>query len=100
MFAVGFSVGLFLYLSDLVINEIFGVSYASEFLVYWTIFFSVMVVFLLVLAVFFSALAALYQRRESKLISQFDSLSEIGSSFSILWQKSYLQQFVGSVRSN
>jgi len=100
LFAVGFSVGLFLYLSDLVINWIFGVSYTSEFLVYWTIFFSVMVVFLLVLAVFFSALAALDQRRESKLIPQFDSLSQIGSSFSILWQKSYLQQFVPSVRSN
>jgi len=100
LFAVGFSVGLFLYLSNLVIHWIFGVSYASEFLVYWTIFFSVMVVFLLVLAVFFSALAALDQRRESKLIPQFDSLSQIGSSFSILWQKSYLQQFVPSVRSN
>ena len=100
MFGVGFSVGLFFYLSDLVINEIFGVSYASEFLVYWTIFFSVMVVFLLVLAVFFSAFAALDQRRESKLISQFNSLRQIGSSFSMLWQKSYLQQFVASVRSN
>jgi hypothetical protein len=100
LFAVGFSVGLFLYLLDLVINEIFGVSYANEFLVYWTILFSVMVVFLLVLAVFFSAIAALDQRRESKLISQFNSLSQIGSSFSILWQKSYLQQFVASVRSN
>ncbi|AFZ08291.1 hypothetical protein Osc7112_3954 [Oscillatoria nigro-viridis PCC 7112] len=100
LFAVGFSGGLFLYLSDLVINWIFGVSYTSEFLVYWTIVFSVMVVFLLVLAVFFSALAALYQRRESKLIPQFDSLSQIGSSFSILWQKIYLQQFVPSVRSN
>ena len=100
LFAVGFSVGLFLYLLDLVINWIFGVSYASEFLVYWTILFSVMVVFLLVLAVFFSVLAALDQRRESKLICQFDSLSQIGSSFSLLWQKSYLQQFVPSVRSN
>jgi hypothetical protein len=100
LFAVGFSVGLFLYLSDLVINWIFGVSYTSEFLVYWTIVFSVMVVFLLVLAVFFSALAALDQRRESKLIPQFDSLSQIGSSFSILWQKIYLQQFVPSVRSH
>jgi len=100
LFAVGFSGGLFLYLSDLVINWIFGVSYTREFLVYWTIVFSVMVVFLLVLAVFFSALAALYQRRESKLIPQFDSLSQIGSSFSILWQKIYLQQFVPSVRSN
>ncbi|MBD1829471.1 hypothetical protein NDI47_00895 [Microcoleus vaginatus GB1-A2] len=100
LFAVGFSVGLFLYLSDLLINWIFGVSYASEFLVYWILLFSVMVVFLLVLAVFFSALAALDQRRESKLIPQFDSLSQIGSSFSVLWQKSYLQQFVPSVRSN
>ena len=100
LFAVGFSVGLFLYLSDLVINEIFGVSYASEFLVYGTILFSVMVVFLLVLAVFFSALAVLNHRQESKLIPQFDSLSQIGNSFSILWQKSYSQQFVPSVRSN
>ncbi|NQE33332.1 hypothetical protein [Microcoleus asticus] len=100
LFAVGFSVGLFLYLSDLVINWIFGVSYTSEFLVYWTILFSVMVVFLLVLAVFFSALAVLDHRRESQLIPQFDSLSQIGNSFSILWQKSYLQQFVPSVRSN
>jgi glucan phosphoethanolaminetransferase (alkaline phosphatase superfamily) len=100
LFAVGFSVGLFLYLSNLLINWIFAVSYASEFLVDWTIFFSVMVVFLLVLAVFFSALAALDQRRESKLISQFDSLSQIGSSFSIFWQKSYLQQVLPSVRSN
>jgi hypothetical protein len=100
LFAVGFSVGLFLYLSDLVINWIFGVSYTSEFLVYWTILLSVMVVFLLLLAVFFSALAALDQRRESKLIPKFDSLSQIGSSFSILWQKSYLQQFVPSGRSN
>jgi len=93
LFALGFSVGLFLYLSDLVINWIFGVSYVSEFLVYWAILFSVMVVFLLVLAVFFSALAALDQRRESQLISQFDSLSQIGSSFSLLWQKSYLLEF-------
>ncbi|MEG4066785.1 hypothetical protein QUA42_05445 [Microcoleus sp. Pol11C2] len=100
LFAVGFSVGWFFYLSNLVINWIFGVSYTSEFLVYWTILFSVMVVFLLVLAVFFSALAALDQRRESKLIPQFDSLSQIGSSFSILWQKIYLQQFLPSVRSN
>ena len=100
LFAVGLSVGLFLYLSDLVIYGIFAVSYASEFLVYWAIFFSVMVVFLLVLAVFFSALAALDERRESKLISQFDSLSQIGSSFSLLWQKSYLHKFLLSVRSN
>ena len=98
--ALGFSIGLFLYLLDLVINWICGVSYVSEFLVYWTIVFSVMVVFLLVLAVFFSALAGLDQRRQSKLISQFDSLSKIGSSFSLLWKKSYLQQFVASVRSN
>ncbi|MEG4104537.1 hypothetical protein [Microcoleus sp. S13_C5] len=100
LFRVGFSVGLFLYLSDLVINWIFGVSYTSEFLVYWTILFSVIVVFLLVLAIFFSGIAALDQRRESKLIPKFDSLSQIGSSFSILWQKIYLQQFVPSVRSN
>ncbi|MEG3917676.1 MULTISPECIES: hypothetical protein [unclassified Microcoleus] len=100
LFRVGFSVGLFLYLSDLVINWIFGVSYTSEFLVYWTILFSVIVVFLLVLSVFFSGIAALDQRRESKLIPKFDSLSQIGSSFSILWQKIYLQQFVPSVRSN
>ncbi|HSF74558.1 MAG TPA: hypothetical protein VLA84_12240, partial [Microcoleus sp.] len=100
LFAVGFSGGIFLYLSDLVINWIFGVSYTSEFLVYWTILFSVMVLFLLVLAVFFSAIATLDQRRESKLIPKFDSLSQIGSSFSILWQKIYLQQFVPSVRSN
>ncbi|MEG4085413.1 hypothetical protein [Microcoleus sp. POL10_C6] len=100
LFRVGFSVGLFLYLSDLVINWIFGVSYTSEFLVYWTILFSVIVVFLLVLSVFFSGIAALDKRRESKLIPKFDSLSQIGSSFSILWQKIYLQQFVPSVRSN
>ncbi|MEG4418079.1 hypothetical protein QUA70_05650 [Microcoleus sp. LAD1_D5] len=100
LFRAGFSVGLFLYLSDLVINWIFAVSYTREFLVYWTILFSVIVVFLLVLAVFFSGIAALDQRRESKLIPKFDSLSQIGSSFSILWQKIYLQQFVPSVRSN
>jgi hypothetical protein len=100
LFRVGFSVGLFLYLSDLVINWIFGVSYTSEFLVYWTILFSVIVVFLLVLSVFFSGIAALDKRRESKLIPKFDSLSQIGSSFSILWQKIYLQQFVPSVRAN
>ncbi|MEG4493111.1 hypothetical protein [Microcoleus sp. D3_18_C4] len=100
LFRVGFSVGLFLYLSDLVIKWIFAVSYTSEFLVYWTILFSVIVVFLLVLSVFFSGIAALDQRRESKLIPKFDSLSQIGSSFSILWQKIYLQQFVPSVRSN
>ncbi|MEG4144955.1 hypothetical protein [Microcoleus sp. Pol12B5] len=100
LFRVGFSVGLFLYLSDLVIKWIFAVSYTSEFLVYWTILFSVIVVFLLVLSVFFSGIAALDQRRESKLLPKFDSLSQIGSSFSILWQKIYLQQFVPSVRSN
>ncbi|MEP6516319.1 hypothetical protein [Microcoleus vaginatus] len=100
LFRVGFSGGLFLYLSDLLIKWIFGVSYTSEFLVYWTILFSVIVVFLLVLAIFFSGIAALDQRRESKLIPKFDSLSQIGSSFSILWQKIYLQQFVPSVRSN
>ncbi|MEG4214009.1 hypothetical protein QUA27_01055 [Microcoleus sp. Pol14C6] len=100
LFRVGFSGGLFLYLSDLLIKWIFGVSYTSEFLVYWTILFSVSVVFLLVLAIFFSGIAALDQRRESKLIPKFDSLSQIGSSFSILWQKIYLQQFVPSVRSN
>jgi len=100
LFGVWFSVGLLLYLSDSVINSIFTISYTSEFLVYWTILFSVMVVFLLVLAIFFSALAALDKRRESKLIPKFDSLSQIGSSFSILWQKIYLQQFVPSVRSN
>ncbi|MEG4392795.1 hypothetical protein [Microcoleus sp. BROC3] len=100
LFGVWFSVGLLLYLSDSVINSIFTVSYKSEFVVYWTIFFIVMVVFLLLLAVFFSALAALDKRRESKLIPKFDSLSQIGNSFSILWQKSYLQQFVPSVRSH
>jgi hypothetical protein len=100
LFALGLSVGLFLYLSDLVINEIFVVSYVSEFLIYWAVSFSVMVVFLLVLAVFFSVIAALDKRRESKLIYQFDSLTQISSSFSILWKKSYLQQLVASVRSN
>ncbi|UNU24649.1 hypothetical protein [Microcoleus vaginatus] len=100
LFRVGFSGGLFLYLSDLLIKWIFGVSYTSEFLVYWTILFSVIVVFLLVLAIFFSGIAALNQRRESKLIPKFDSLSQIGSSFYILWQKIYLKQFVPSVRSN
>ncbi|MEG4529072.1 hypothetical protein [Microcoleus sp. D2_18a_D3] len=100
LLGVWFSVGLLLYISDSVINSMFTVSYTSEFVVYWTIFFIVMVVFLLVLAVFFSVLAALDKRRESKLIPKFDSLSQIGTSFSILWQKSYLQQFVPSVRSN
>ncbi|MEG4405288.1 hypothetical protein [Microcoleus sp. MON2_D5] len=100
LLGVWFSVGLLLYVSDSVINSMFTVSYTSEFVVYWTILFIVMVVFLLVLAVFFSAIAALEKRRESKLIPQFESLSQIGTSFSILWQKSYLQQFVPSVRSN
>lgn len=101
LLGVWFSIGLLLYLSDAVINSILTVNYyQSEFLVYWTMFFIVMVVFLLVLAVFFATLAALDKRRESKLIPKFDSLSQIGNSFSILWQKSYLQQFVPSVRSN
>ncbi|MEG4336607.1 hypothetical protein [Microcoleus sp. D3_18_C2] len=100
LFGVWFSVGLLLYLSDSVINSLFTVSYTSEFLVCWNILFSVMLVFLLVLAIFFSAIAALDKRRESKLIPKFDSLSQIGSSFSVLWQKIYLQQFVPSVRSH
>ena len=101
LLGVWFSIGLLLYLSDAVINSILTVNYyQSEFLVYWTVFFIVMVVFLLVLAIFFATLAALDKRRESKLIPKFDSLSQIGNSFSILWQKSYLQQFVPSVRSN
>ncbi|WP_293353391.1 MULTISPECIES: hypothetical protein [unclassified Microcoleus] len=101
LLGVWFSIGLVLYLSDAVINSILTVNYyQSEFLVYWTMFFIVMVVFLLVLAIFFATLAALDKRRESKLIPKFDSLSQIGNSFSILWQKSYLQQFVPSVRSN
>ncbi|MEG5081249.1 hypothetical protein QUB53_11350 [Microcoleus sp. AT8-B4] len=100
LFGVWFSVGLLLYLSDSVINSLFTVSYTSEFLVCWNILFSVMLVFLLVLAMFFSAIAALDKRRESKLIPKFDSLSQIGSSFSVLWQKIYLQQFVPSVRSH
>jgi len=53
-----------------------------------------------ILAVFFSAMAASDNRLKSKLIPKFESLSEIGSSFSLLWQKSYLQQFLPSVRSN
>ncbi|TAF52531.1 MAG: hypothetical protein EAZ60_23415, partial [Oscillatoriales cyanobacterium] len=90
-----------LYLSDAVINSILTVNYyQSEFLVYWTMFFIVMVIFLLVLSIFFATLASLDKRRESQLIPKFDSLSQIGNSFSILWQKSYLQQFVPSVRSN
>jgi hypothetical protein len=101
LLGVWFSIGLILYLSDAVINSILTVNYyQSEFLVYWTTFFIVMVVFLLVLAIFFATLAVFDKRRESKLIPKFDSLSQIGNSFSILWQKSYLQQFVPSVRSN
>jgi hypothetical protein len=100
LLGVWFSVGLFLYLSDSVINSIFTVSYQTEFLVYWTIFFIVMVVFLLMLAILFSAIAALEKRKESKLIPKFDSLSQIANNFSMMWQKSYLQQFVPSVRSH
>jgi len=100
-FAVGFPGGLFLYFSDSFIKSIFppGTD-TSEFLIYWGILFSVMVVFLLVLGVFFSAIAASDKRRQSKLIPKFESLSQIGSSFSSLWQKSYLQQVLPSVRSN
>jgi hypothetical protein len=100
LLGVWFSVGLLLYLSDSVINSIFTVSYQTEFLVYWTIFFIVMVVFLLMLAILFSAIAALEKRKESKLIPKFDSLSQIANNFSMMWQKSYLQQFVPSVRSH
>lgn len=101
LLGVWFSVGLLLYLSDSVINSLFTtVSYQSEFLIYWTIFLIVMVVFLLILAILFSAIAALDKRRELKLIPKFDSLSQIASNFSGMWQKSYLQQFVPSVRSN
>jgi len=99
-FAVGFSGGLFLYLSESFLRSIFLVSDISEFLVYWGILFSVMVVFLLVLGVFFSAIAASDNRRRYKLIPKFDSLSQIGSSFSVSWKKIYLQQFLPSVRSN
>lgn len=95
-----FSVGLLLYLSDSVINSIFTVSYQTEFLVYWTIFSIAMVVILLILAILFSTIAALEKRKESKLIPKFDNLSQIASNFSSMWQKSYLQQFVPSVRSN
>jgi len=99
-FAMGFSGGLSLYLSESFIKSLFLVSDISEFLIYWGILFSVMVVFLLVLGVFFSALAASDNRRKSKLIPKFDSLSQIGSSFSSSWKKIYLQQFLPSVRSN
>ena len=100
LLGVWFSVGLFLYLSDAVINSLFTESYQTEFLVYWTIFFIMMVVILLILAIFFSTIAALDKRRESKLVPKFDNLSQIASNFSSMWQKSYLQQFVPSVRSN
>lgn len=100
LLGVWFSVGLFLYLSDAVINSLFTESYQTEFLVYWTIFFILMVVILLILAIFFSTIAALDKRRESKLVPKFDNLSQIASNFSSMWQKSYLQQFVPSVRSN
>jgi hypothetical protein len=100
LFAVGCPGGLFLYFSDSVIKSIFLVTETNEVLLYWAILFSVMVVFLLVLAVFFSAMAASDNRRKSKLIPKFESLSEISSSFSSLWKKIYLQQFVPSVRSN
>lgn len=99
-FAMGFSGGLSLYLSESFIKSIFLIPDISEFLIYWGILFSVMVVFLLVLGVFFSALAASDNRRKSKLIPKFDSLSQIGSSFSGSWKKIYLQQFLPSVRSN
>jgi len=100
-FAVGFPGGVFLYFSDSFIKSIFppGTD-TSEFLIYWGILFSVMVVFLLVLGVFFSVIAALDNRRQSKLIPKFESLSQIGSSFSLMWQKIYLQPFLPSVRSN
>jgi len=101
LFAVGFPGGVFLYFSESFIKSIFPGSDTSEvLLVYWAILFSVMVVFLLVLGVFFSAIAALDNRLKSKLIPKFESLSQIGSSFSLMWQKIYLQQFLPSVRSN
>jgi hypothetical protein len=99
-FAVGFPGEVFLYLSESFIKSIFVVNDISELLIYWGILFSVMVVFLLVLGVFFSALAASDNRRKSKLIPKFESLSQIGSRFSTLWQKIYLQQVLPSVRSN
>jgi len=100
LLAVGCPGGLFLYFSDSVIKSIFLVTETNEVLLYWAILFSVMVVFLLVLAVFFSAMAASDNRRKSKLIPKFESLSEISSSFSSLWKKIYLQQFLPSVRAN
>jgi hypothetical protein len=100
LLAVGCPGGLFLYFSGSFIKSIFPVSDASEVLVYWAILFSVMVVFLLLLAVFFSAMASSDNRRKSKLIPKFESLSEIGSSFSSLWRKIYLQQILPSARSN
>ncbi|MEG3954891.1 hypothetical protein [Microcoleus sp. herbarium2] len=100
LLAVGCPGGLFLYFSESFIKSIFPVSDTSEVLVYWVILFSVMVVFLLVLGVFFAAIAASDNRRKSKLIPKFESLSQIGSSFSTLWQKIYLQPFLPSVRSN
>jgi hypothetical protein len=101
LLGVWFSVGLFLYLSDSVINSLFNESYyQTEFLIYWTVFFIVMVVILLILAIFFATIAALEKRQESKLIPKFDNLSQIASNFSSMWQKSYLQQFVSSARSN
>ena len=100
LLGVWFSVGLFLYLSDAIINSLFTENYQTEFLIYWTVFFIVMVVILLILAIFFSTIAALDKRRESKLVPKFDNLSQIASNFSSMWQKSYLQQFVPSVRSN
>ncbi|NJK66395.1 MAG: hypothetical protein HC789_04535 [Microcoleus sp. CSU_2_2] len=100
LLGVWFSVGLFLYLSDSVINSIFTESYQTEFLIYWTVFLIVMVLILLILAIFFSTISALEKHKESKLIPKFDNLSQIASNFSSMWQKSYLQQFVPSVRSN
>ena len=100
LLAVGVPGGVFLFFSDSVIKSIFLVTETNEVLLYWAILFSVMVVFLLVLAVFFSAMAASDNRRKSQLIPKFESLSEISSSFSSLWKKIYLQQFVASVRSN
>lgn len=95
-----FSVGLMLYFSDSVINSLFSVDYQTEFLVYWTLFFIIAIVFLSILALFFATIAALDKRKESQLIPKFDKLSQIASNFSSMWQKSYLQQFVPSVRSN
>jgi hypothetical protein len=100
LFGLWFSVGLMLYFSDSVINSLFSVDYQTEFLVYWTLFFIIMVVCLSVLALFFATIAALDKRKESKLIPKFDNLSQIASNFSSMWQKSYLQQFVPLLRSN